>query len=56
MTKIAIIYVDCCRECPYSEKETSGKGVILTCTHLFKEVVSTEIDKDCPLGDNISEP
>lgn len=53
--KKAIVYVDCCRECPFADRIRSGINIYeqdkVYCSHLGKVVELLEIDKDCPLED-----
>jgi len=53
--KIAIIHVDCCRECPFSEKIDGSLFDCETykfyCNHLDRSVEALAIDKDCHLED-----
>jgi hypothetical protein len=48
MKKKAIVYVDCCRECPFSDSVSATKRQVW-CNHLELLVDADEIHKDCPL-------
>jgi len=50
MMKVAHIHVECCRDCPYSEK--TKHPMIKKCTQQDdKQVRGDEIDDECPLDD-----
>ena len=45
--KQAVIYVECCGECPFFDNETEDAK----CMNLDKQVEADEIDEKCPLDD-----